>query len=1071
MPFLGHIVSRDGIQADPAKTSAVRQYPVPKTVTEVKSFLGLCSYYRRYVRDFASIARPLHQLTEKSRDFQWNTEAQQAFEQLKDRLTSSPILAFPTMKEPFILYTDASNFAMGAVLAQVQDGLERVICYASKTLNKAQSRYSTTKRELLAVVNYTKHFKHYLLGRRFKIITDHRALQWLHNFKDPDALTARWLEKLAAFDYEIEHRSGKSIGHADCMSRLPSEAAAVNMTTTMDASGSQSDTADVSLPTPSSSNNATDSTTEVWNSDENPLTDNEQSQVDQGNEAGNETCFKMNEQQGNLLDFPHSIAHCISADFKLGAGIAKEIREKFPDVYPRMHKYDKEQVMYPQFVEKGKYIYHLIVKPRYFHKPTYQTLRNALKAMREHLKFHGVDKLGIPHLSCGLDKLDWNEVKIIIQDVFGDSNLTITVFTLPSSAVNTTSCEMSDKTDLQTAQTEDEGINEVTKWVRNQSRPPRSHLQGYDRNVWQFWNLFDELTIQNDILCREVQHTKTGVKIFQQIVPQPLVQTILHSLHSHDTSAHLGVTKTLEKVRSRFYWPGHKRDVEVFVASCLACQKRNSPPKKHIHSLRAWKPSFPFSTVGIDFLGPLPPSSGNIYILLIGDHFTKWHEAIPLPDQSASTTAKALLDNWITRFGCPESIHSDQGRNFEAKLFKSLMELLQIDKTRTTAFHPQSNAVIERTNRTLLNMLAKTTAKNQQNWSQLVPYVMLAYRTSVHESTGYTPYFLLFGKEVTLPIDLQFPPPKEACWTSYHEYVAETRHLFQTAYEDARQYLKGQQKRQHALYNSKVHGPTYKKGQLILLHCPATPPGLSPKLHSFWRGPYQIEQVISELTYKVRELETNKELIVHYDRMKPCHAPPQGVSVKPPQSTNNSSPTKEVPACTPPPVSCCTCTCDIGPTLPVNTPSTRPTTASVPPPLSVPSPESTPQSVAEDDFPNHSPAVPPPSHQDANLSANCSFNTADSSMASIPEPFPAPFTVPDHSLSTSLPSFTSTPRQPPSSRPILTNEVLDSASSRVHTLSPSRPSYQDCPRPLRSNTMNQRRATHSIASTSSFPKS
>ena len=138
------------------------------------------------------------------------------------------------MNEPFIIYTDASQFAIGAVLAPVQNGLERVICYASKSLNKAQSRYSTTKRELLAIVNYTRHFKHYLLSRRFKIITDHRVLQWLHNFKYPDALTARWLEKLAAFDYEIEHRSGKSIGHADCMSRLPATTAALNLNGTME---------------------------------------------------------------------------------------------------------------------------------------------------------------------------------------------------------------------------------------------------------------------------------------------------------------------------------------------------------------------------------------------------------------------------------------------------------------------------------------------------------------------------------------------------------------------------------------------------------------------------------------------------------------------------------------------------------------------------------------------------------------------------------------------------------------------------------------------------------------------
>ena len=161
------------------------------------------------------------------------------------------------------------------------------------------------------------------------------------------------------------------------------------------------------------------------------------------------------------------------------------------------------------------------------------------------------------------------------------------------------------------------------------------------------------------------------------------------------------------------------------------------------------------------------------------------------------------MDHWITRFGCPESLHSDQGRNFEVKLFTSLTKLLQLDKTRTTAFHPQSNAVIERTNRTLLNMLAKTTDKNQRNWSELLPYVMLAYRTSVHESTGYTPYFLFFGLGATLPIDLQFPLLSDATWTNYHEYVAETRLRFHTAYKQARQYLTGQQKRQHALYTLK----------------------------------------------------------------------------------------------------------------------------------------------------------------------------------------------------------------------------------------------------------------------------
>ena len=337
------------------------------------------------------------------------------------------------------------------------------------------------------------------------------------------------------------------------------------------------------------------------------------------------------------------------------------------------------------------------------------------------------------------------------------------------------------------------------------------------------WNLFDELTIRHDLLCRNHAILNTGQMSFQQVVPFALVQNFLQYLHSDHTSAHLGVTKTLEKVRSRFYWPGYKRDVEVFVASCFVRQQRKSATKKHIHSLRAWKPSFPFSTVGIDFWGPFPPSAGNQFILLIGDHFTKWHEATALPDRSALTTAEALMDHWIIRSGCPESPQSDQGRNFEAKIFTNLTKLLQLGETRTTAFHPHSNAVIERTNRTLLNIVAKTTEKNQRNWSELLPYIMLPYRTSVHESIGYTPYFLLFGHEATLPIDLQFLPPSDATWTNYHEYVAETRLRFHTAYEQPRQYLKGQQKRQHALYNAKIHGPTCTEGQFIFLHNPSTP--------------------------------------------------------------------------------------------------------------------------------------------------------------------------------------------------------------------------------------------------------
>ena len=273
-------------------------------------------------------------------------------------------------------------------------------------------------------------------------------------------------------------------------------------------------------------------------------------------------------------------------------------------------------------------------------------------------------------------------------------------------------------------------------------------------------------------------------------------------------------------------------------------------------------------------MGPLPMSHGNKHILVIGDHFTKWYEAIPLPDQTAITTANALVDHWISRFGCPHSLHSDQGRNFESKLFEQLMQLLEMDKTRTTPFHPQSNAVIERMNKTLQNMLAKCINEEQSNWSQQLPYVMMAYRSSVHESTGYTPQFLVFGQELSLPLDCMYPNPQENETTDIHEFVHNKQKAFQRAFVLVRRNLNEKQKRRNAIYNKKVHGPTYKEGQKVLLYHPAIAVGTTSKFASPWKGPYIIESCLNDVTFRIKEENSSKQQIVHYDRLKPFFEPP-----------------------------------------------------------------------------------------------------------------------------------------------------------------------------------------------------
>ena len=209
------------MSTDPSKTEAVNTWPVPRSVAEVRSFLGLTSYYRRFIYEYAHIAKPLHELTEGGKEFLWTEACDKAFCTLKKNLASTPVLAYPTLDDMFILDTDASGVAIGAVLSQVQTGTEKVIAYFSRALRRAERNYCTTRRELLAVVDGIRHFHHYLYGRKFTVRTDHGALQWLMSFKDLEGQMARWLEILGTYDYQVVYRPGAKHGNADALSRQP----------------------------------------------------------------------------------------------------------------------------------------------------------------------------------------------------------------------------------------------------------------------------------------------------------------------------------------------------------------------------------------------------------------------------------------------------------------------------------------------------------------------------------------------------------------------------------------------------------------------------------------------------------------------------------------------------------------------------------------------------------------------------------------------------------------------------------------------------------------------------------
>lgn len=218
--YLGHMITKEGLKPNNDKIQAVLNFPLPKTTTEIKSFLGLVGYYRKFIKDFAKITRPLTNCLKKRNKIETTEQYCMAFQMCKELLVNAPILQFPDFEKTFILTTDASDFAVGAVLSQGPIGADKPIAYASRTLNDAETRYSTIEKELLAIVWAVKHFRPYLYGRRFTIYTDHRPLAWLNSMKEQNSKLTRWKLRLAEFDYDIEYKNGKQNVVADALSRI-----------------------------------------------------------------------------------------------------------------------------------------------------------------------------------------------------------------------------------------------------------------------------------------------------------------------------------------------------------------------------------------------------------------------------------------------------------------------------------------------------------------------------------------------------------------------------------------------------------------------------------------------------------------------------------------------------------------------------------------------------------------------------------------------------------------------------------------------------------------------------------
>ena len=767
--YLGFLIDKTGIRPDPDRTRIIREIEIPKNVVEVQRFLGKANYYRKFVPHLAQIAHPLYELTKSKgkEQFLWQAEHQSAFDQIKTILTSGQVMGHPKSNREYVLDVDASDYALGAELSQVDDqGELRPIYYASRHLETSERNYSATARETLAAVFGCEYFRQYLQGVRFKLRTDHNPLVWLRSMKEPKRPYSGWIVRLEQFNYEMLYRPGKDHINADYNSRIgiPVESKSKYVSV-----GIQVGPNTLERPDPSETNH-------------------------------------INQQKVDATCSPCAPSECYAAP-----GDKERMDESLIKVLS--HTARNEPVL------RGCY-------------PTHEA-----QVKREENQ-------------CMLSECDPTPGS---KEIHPPKNI---------------------------QQVNEDRTEETVEILRKQQLsdrdigPVMEKLQETDKGVItlskageQLWRVRENLEIKDGLLVRWHKF-KAGLKAVEQVVlPTCLRSLVLESLHDSDFAGHFGEQRTLARVKLRYYWPGYVEDVKNWCRTCDVCQRRKGPKSRNVVPLTPIDTGKgPFEHIALDLLKLPVTERGNQYLLVIEDFFSKWVEAFPLQRTNAPSVAQCVLNGWIARFGCPHTILSDQGREFESKLFKSLNEALQTKKLRTTTYHPKTDGMVERSNRTIIDILSKY-CEGEVDWDLRLPLILFAIRTSEHSSTGFSPFSLVYGREARIPWDIVYGPAPNTLMP-LEKWVADRKKQMSQVFEMVREHTKKRQMQQKRYFDSNLKGEfqNFQMGDLVMMFdCSART--VHGKLNSPWVGPLTIVEKVSDCLYKVRMLN-QKEVIVNVEKLK-----------------------------------------------------------------------------------------------------------------------------------------------------------------------------------------------------------
>jgi hypothetical protein len=873
--YLGFVVNRQGIQPDERKVHAVSAMEKPQTVKQLRQFLGVVSFYRKFCPKFAQTAHPLYQLLRKIANFKkdWGKEHDEAWAGLKTLLVNAPTLAHPNFDRPFIVTTDAATRkGIGAYLSQIQDGQEVPIAYISRSLKEGEQKWSTRECEALAIVYACKAWRPYLFQSDFTVRTDHKGLLTWLRCKSHTGRLARWALALAEYgEFQVEYIKGKDNIVADYLSRHPGEDQYPELRLGPKGPNNDEDYEDYVL--------AQEEARPRDDAETNPLLNQE------GLDRDNVELFKATYFREQRCRAPGGANPPPATNTeRAGKGSAK--RDS------RRRKRARQKANKNRNVSLG---------PRATPQPipAFTAVRsggnndtaeaNAVVEVPEwdaaDLRFEKRERISPEDEEAIMRKASERMQKAVRQPGAMGAPL------LDRLSARTLGPEqMKDKDVLRIMEALDNRNNNAPvllpdKWGQQGRTAFMRELDKYlmvGGRLYRIW--LPRGATRGPCPAREVmsdgdevespdggppRHTLYGdepdqggrpevvsgqKEVLLAVVPCQLQQLVFDHLHEHPLCGHAGFATTLSRIQQRFWWPGMRKWIKKQAHGCAACC-RHKWAKPHRHGLlQPYTYEEPWACANMDLFAVPRTREGYTEILSIMDMFTRYIILVPLKRADTESVVEAILEHLIYNHGVPREVLTDSGQPFFSKAMHRLWVRLGARQSFSSVYWAEGNGAIEGLHKWLRPTLA-IYAENHQDWAKHLGALAFAHRSSPIDGLGVTPYELMHGRPCRLPLDVLTADNKEELFkVDLKTFQLDQLRRLDRAFKRVRIKQQVTKERNKRNYNKKHVHVEFRPGDLVLFWKGLRNTGQgSHKLTSRWSGPFICLEQLGKKSYRIRD--------------------------------------------------------------------------------------------------------------------------------------------------------------------------------------------------------------------------